>query len=29
MMAVECDDLNQRGNMDVTIYYTPLYLEVE
>ena len=29
IMAVECDDLNQRGNMDVTIYYTPLYLEVE
>lgn len=28
-IAVECDDLNQRNNMDVTLYYTPLYLEVE
>lgn len=28
-LALDCDDLDQRGNMDVTIYYTPLYLEVE
>lgn len=28
-IAVDCDDLDQRNNMDVTLYYTPLYLEVE
>lgn len=28
-LALDCDDLDQRANMDVTIYYTPLYLEVE
>jgi len=28
-LAIECDDLNQRGNMDVNIYYTPLYMEVQ
>lgn len=29
LIAVECADLDQRANMDVTLYYTPLYLEVE
>lgn len=29
LIAVDCDDLDQRGNMEVTLYYTPLYLEVE
>lgn len=29
LIAVSCDDLDQRANMDVTLYYTPLYLEVE
>ena len=29
LIAVDCDDLNQRNSMDVTLYYTPLYLEVE
>lgn len=29
VMAVDCKDPGQRGNMDVTLYYTPLYLEVE
>lgn len=28
-LALDCDDLDQRANMDVTVYYTPLYLEVE
>ena len=28
-LAIECDDLNQRGNMDVNIYYTPLYMVVQ
>lgn len=28
-ISVDCDDLNQRNSMDVTLYYTPLYLEVE
>lgn len=28
-IALECSDLDQRANMDVTLYYTPLYLEVE
>lgn len=28
-MAIECQNLDQRANMDVTLYYTPLYLEVE
>lgn len=29
IIAVDCDDLDQRANMTVTLYYTPLYLEVE
>lgn len=29
LIAIDCADLDQRGNMDVTLYYTPLYLEVE
>lgn len=29
LLALDCDDLDQRANMDVTIYFTPLYLEVE
>lgn len=29
LIALECDDLDQRANMDVKLYYTPLYLEVE
>lgn len=29
LIALDCDDLDQRANMDVTLYYTPLYLEVE
>lgn len=29
LMAVDCKILDQRANMDVTLYYTPLYLEVE
>lgn len=29
LMAVDCADLDQRASMDVTLYYTPLYLEVE
>lgn len=29
LIAVDCADLDQRANMDVTLYYTPLYLEVE
>ncbi len=28
-IALDCADLDQRANMDVTLYYTPLYLEVE
>lgn len=28
-IAVDCGDLDQRQNMEVTLYYTPLYLEVE
>lgn len=28
-LAIECDDLDQRSSMDVTVYFTPLYLEVE
>ena len=29
LIALDCADLDQRPNMDVTLYYTPLYLEVE
>lgn len=29
MIALDCADLNQRPSMEVTLYYTPLYLEVE
>lgn len=29
LMAVDCKILDQRANMDVALYYTPLYLEVE
>lgn len=29
LIAVDCADLDQRAGMDVTLYYTPLYLEVE
>lgn len=29
LLALDCDDLNQRDAMSVTVYYTPLYLEVE
>lgn len=29
LIAVDCADLDQRNSMDVTLYYTPLYLEVE
>lgn len=28
-IALECEELDQRASMDVTLYYTPLYLEVE
>lgn len=28
-IAIDCDDLDQRQNMEVTLYYTSLYLEVE
>lgn len=28
-IAVDCADLNQRNSMEVTLYYTLLYLEVE
>ena len=28
-IALDCADLDQRASMDVTLYYTPLYLEVE
>lgn len=29
LIALDCADLDQRPAMDVTLYYTPLYLEVE
>lgn len=29
LIAVDCADLDQRASMDVTLYYTPLYLEVD
>ncbi len=29
LIAIDCADPDQRANMDVTLYYTPLYLEVE
>lgn len=29
VIALDCDDLEQRGNMDVALFFTPLYLEVE
>lgn len=29
LWALECDDPNERGNMKVSISFTPLYLEVE
>lgn len=29
LMAIDCEDPDQRSSMDVTLYYTPLYLEVE
>lgn len=29
LLALDCDDLDQRGSMAVTLYFTPLYLEVE
>lgn len=29
VIALDCDDLDQRGNMDVALFFTPLYLEVE
>lgn len=29
LIAVDCADLDQRASMEVTLYYTPLYLEVE
>lgn len=29
LLAIDCADLDQRASMDVTLYYTPLYLEVE
>lgn len=28
-IAIDCADLNQRSSMEVKLYYTPLYLEVE
>lgn len=28
-LALECDDLDQRNNMEVAVSFTPLYLEVE
>lgn len=28
-LAIDCDDLDQRDSMEVTVYFTPLYLEVE
>ncbi len=29
ILAIDCDNLDQRANMTVTVKYTPLYLEVE
>lgn len=29
LLALDCDDLDQRNNMAVTVSFTPLYLEVE
>lgn len=29
LIAIDCADLTQRASMDVTLYYTTLYLEVE
>lgn len=29
LIAVDCTDLDQRASMEVTLYYAPLYLEVE
>lgn len=29
LIAVDCEDLDQRASMDVTLFYTPLYMEVE
>lgn len=29
LLALECDDLDHRANMEATVYFTPLYLEVE
>lgn len=29
LLALDCDDLDQRNNMDVIVQFTPLFLEVE
>lgn len=29
LISVDCDNIDQRNNMEVTLYYNPLYLEVE
>lgn len=29
ILAIDCDNLDQRGNMEVTVSFTPLYLEVQ
>lgn len=29
ILAIDCDDLSQRNNMEVSVSFTPLYLEVE
>lgn len=29
LLALDCDELDQRNSMTVTVYFTPLYLEVE
>lgn len=29
LLALDCDDLDQRAAMSVTVFYTPLYLEVQ
>ena len=29
LLALDCDDLDQRGSMTVTVYFTKRYLEVE
>lgn len=29
ILAIDCDDLSQRGNMEITVSFTPLYLEVQ